>query len=48
MFSNQILANLTHFRLADILYLETPFNDAQRNLDRRAAELVRRFEPKFR
>ncbi len=29
-------------------YLETPFNDAQRNLDRRAAELVRRFEPKFR
>lgn len=29
-------------------YLERPFNAAQKNLDRRAAELVRRFEPKFR
>ncbi len=29
-------------------FLETPFKAAQRNLDRRTAELIRRFEPKFR
>ncbi len=29
-------------------YLEQPFNDAQRNMDRRLAGLIRRAEPRFR